>query len=101
MRVDVAVNGLEAVERVEQSTYDLVFMDCQMPEMDGYEATAEIRRHENGSKHIPIIAMTAHAMQGDREKCLRAGMDDYIPKPIKKENLTEIIQKWAIRPVNP
>ena len=99
--VDVAVNGLEAVERVEQSTYDLVFMDCQMPEMDGYEATAEIRRHENGSKHIPIIAMTAHAMQGDREKCLRAGMDDYIPKPIKKETLTEIIQKWAVRPVNP
>jgi len=99
--VDVAVNGLEAVERVGRSTYDLVFMDCQMPEMDGYEATAEIRRHENGSKHIPIIAMTAHAMQGDREKCIRAGMDDYIPKPIKRENMTEIIQKWAIRPVNP
>ncbi len=93
--MDVAANGSEAWNGSEQSTYDLIFMDCQMPEMDGYEATAEIRRHENGSKHIPIIAMTAHAMQGDREKCLQAGMDDYIPKPIKKENLTEIVQKWA------
>lgn len=96
--VDVAVNGLEAVKRAGQSSYDLIFMDCQMPEMDGYEATAEIRRYENDLKHTPIIAMTAHAMQGDREKCLQAGMDDYIPKPIKKESLTGIIQKWAIRP---
>ena len=98
-RVDVAANGSEAVKRVGQSTYDLIFMDCQMPEMDGYEATAEIRRFENNSKHTPIIAMTAHTMQGDREKCLQAGMDDYIPKPIKKETLSEILQKWVARPV--
>jgi two-component system, sensor histidine kinase and response regulator len=95
-RVDVAANGSEAMERIETSTYDLIFMDCQMPEMDGYEATAAIRRRSNGSKHIPIIAMTAHAMQGDREKCLQAGMDDYISKPIRKENLSEIVRKWTV-----
>ena len=95
-RVDVAANGLEAMERIETSTYDLIFMDCQMPEMDGYETTAAIRRRSNGSKHIPIIAMTAHAMQGDREKCLQAGMDDYISKPIRKEGLSEIVRKWTV-----
>lgn len=94
-RVDVAANGSEAMEKIETSTYDLIFMDCQMPEMDGYETTAAIRRRPNGSKHIPIIAMTAHAMQGDREKCLQAGMDDYISKPIRKESLTEMVRKWT------
>ena len=96
-RVDVAANGLEAVEMVERLKYDLVFMDCQMPEMDGYEATAEIRRREDASKHTLIIAMTAHTMQGDREKCLKAGMDDYIAKPIKKESLFEMMEKWMPR----
>ena len=96
-RVDVAANGLEAVEMVERLKYDLVFMDCQMPEMDGYEATAEIRRREDASKHTLIIAMTAHTMQGDREKCLKAGMDDYIAKPIKKESLLEMMEKWMPR----
>jgi CheY-like chemotaxis protein len=83
---------------VEKSTYDLVLMDCQMSEMDGYEATAKIRLHENRSKHTVIIAMTAHAMQGDRERCLKAGMDDYIAKPIRKETLFEIMEKWIPQP---
>ncbi len=98
-RVDVAANGAEALKKAAQSLYDLIFMDCQMPEMDGYEATAEIRRCEGHSKHTLIIAMTAHTMQGDREKCLQAGMDDFLPKPVKKETLSEILQKWAARPV--
>jgi PAS domain S-box-containing protein len=94
--VDVAGNGLEAVKMVEQLTYDLVFMDCQMPEMDGYEATAEIRHRQGSLKHTPIIAMTANAMQGDREKCIEAGMDDYVAKPVKKEAVSEVIEKWAL-----
>ncbi len=96
-RVDVASNGAEAIERMEKLKYDLVFMDCQMPEMDGYEATAEIRRREEDSGHTLIIAITAHAMEGDREKCLKAGMDDYIAKPIKRETLSEMLKNWVPR----
>lgn len=94
---DVAANGKKAIEMIEKSAYDLILMDCQMPEMDGYETTAEIRHREDGSRHIPIIAMTAHAMKGDRERCLDTGMDDYIAKPVKKEVLLEIIKKWVAR----
>ncbi len=96
-KVDCVANGKEAVEAVKSIPYDLVFMDCQMPEMDGYEATGEIRRVEPKNQHIPIIALTANAMQGDREKCLDAGMDDYISKPVNAIKLKEAIAKWGQR----
>jgi CheY-like chemotaxis protein len=93
-----AVNGREALKRVSEDTYDLVFMDCQMPEMDGYEATKEIRMMEVGKgKHLPIVALTADAMTGDRERCLAAGMDDYLYKPFKQEQIVAMIEKWAFK----
>ena len=97
-RCDVASNGLEAVEAVESLPYDLVLMDCQMPEMDGFEATKVIRAYEqNLPRHLPIIAMTANAMQGDREHCLDAGMDDYLSKPVKPGELIEMLEQWLAR----
>ncbi len=93
-RADLAANGLEALAAYERIHYDLIFMDCQMPEMDGYEATAEIRRREGATQHIPIVAMTAHAMKGDREQCLAVGMDDYLAKPVKSEALRAVLKHW-------
>jgi CheY-like chemotaxis protein len=116
-KVDVVANGQEAVDACISIPYDLVFMDCQMPVMDGYEATKYIREAENGkrealgvrpeakekvssdasrltSDHMPIIAMTANAMPEDREKCLQAGMDDYLPKPIRPDGLAQALEKW-------
>jgi signal transduction histidine kinase/DNA-binding response OmpR family regulator/HPt (histidine-containing phosphotransfer) domain-containing protein len=93
-RVDVAANGKEAVEMLELLPYDVVFMDCEMPEMDGYEATAEIRRRHADDRHVPIVAMTAKAIQGDRERCLEAGMDDYISKPVLLEDLEAALARW-------
>jgi CheY-like chemotaxis protein len=96
-RVDVATNGYEAVVASARVAYDCIFMDCQMPEMDGFAATAAIRQREvQTGAHVPIIAMTANAMQGDREQCLHAGMDDYVAKPAKAEDLKMLLQKWAL-----
>ncbi len=93
--VDIAVNGLEALEKFSASFYDVILMDVQMPEMDGLEATRNLRAM-TGDRPA-IIAMTANAMQGDREECIRAGMDDYISKPVKLEILVSILEKWALK----
>jgi signal transduction histidine kinase/DNA-binding response OmpR family regulator len=93
LRPEVAANGREAVELCATLPYDLIFMDCHMPEMDGYAATAEIRRRS--ARHIPIVAMTAEAMEGCREHCLACGMDDYIAKPVRPEDLMEALRRWV------
>ncbi len=96
-KVDIAENGAIAVEKMIKNRYDLILMDCQMPVMDGYEATKEIRKAQAilGFK-VTIIAMTANAMFGDQEMCIAAGMDDYMTKPVKQKNLTEMFDKWGI-----
>lgn len=93
--VDLAVNGAEACAAVSAKDYDAVLMDCQMPVLDGYAATAAIRKEEAGKSHVPVIAMTANAMQGDREKCLSAGMDDYIAKPVHRGILEDVLKRWS------
>jgi CheY-like chemotaxis protein len=92
--VEVAQHGREAVERVRAGRFDLVLMDCQMPEMDGFAATRAIRGAETPGCHVPIVAMTAFAMKGDRERCLAAGMDDYIAKPMPLALLAEVLARW-------
>jgi CheY-like chemotaxis protein len=95
-QADVAKDGLEALETLSKGTYAAVLMDVQMPQMDGYAATAEIRRREeNEGYRVPIIAMTANALRGDREEALAAGMDDFISKPVKVEQLSEVLSSWV------
>jgi PAS domain S-box-containing protein len=95
---DVAADGREAVEKCARGQYDLVLMDCQMPEMDGYDATGELRRREGRGRRVPIIAHTANAREGTRERCLAAGMDDYLVKPVKLDDLRSVLRKWAPGP---
>ena len=97
-RADVAANGAEAVNILKGLQYDAVLMDCQMPEMDGYEATRLIRADEPSGRHVPIIAMTAAALAGDRERCLAAGMDDYISKPVKLHVVAALLERWIALP---
>ena len=87
-------SGLEVLAAMDRATYDLILMDCQMPEMDGYQATIEIRKREGESRHIPIVALTANAMEGDRDRCLQTGMDDYVTKPIEPQTLLAVLQRW-------
>ncbi len=93
-RADVAGTGGEAVTLIGRGHYDAVLMDCQMPEMDGYEASRQIRHNERGGRHVPIIAMTADALEGERERCLEAGMDDYITKPVKLHVVAAVLERW-------
>ncbi len=96
---DTAENGLIALDLVKSNEYDVIYMDCMMPEMDGYEATRAIRSGEAGAekRRIPIIALTANAMQGDREACLESGMSDFLTKPIDPEILVRSLKDWVGR----
>ena len=89
--VTIAADGVDAVRLSGEGQYDLLFMDCQMPNLDGYGATRAIREREAGGPRVPIVAMTANAMQGDRERCLEAGMDEYVSKPVAAKRLTEVL----------
>ncbi len=100
--VTSATNGLKALAAYDGSEFDMILMDCHMPEMDGFEATAAIREREAGTgRHTPIIALTANAIAGDRENCLRAGMDDYISKPVSRKSIQMMLGRWRANPIKP
>ena len=93
--VEIAANGHDALKRIESLPFDIIFMDCEMPEMDGYEATAEIRQRADDKRNLPIIAVTAKATKGAREFCLQSGMDDYMSKPVKSEDFQAALERWV------
>jgi CheY-like chemotaxis protein len=95
VQADLAMNGRQAIDMFERAHYDIIFMDCQMPEVNGYEAAQAIRRREVSHPRVAIIALTAEAIEGCRERCLQAGMDDYLTKPVKKEQLAMVLNKWT------
>jgi len=92
----VVSDGREALEALDAERFDAVLMDCHMPEMDGYEATRRLRQAEGDKGHIPVIAMTASAMEGDRETCIAAGMDDYITKPLDPDYVRSVVERWVV-----
>ncbi|MBP1625910.1 MAG: putative Histidine kinase [Holophagaceae bacterium] len=94
LKADVAVNGREALDAARHKAYDVILMDCQMPEMDGFQATRLIRDTEGEGRRVPILAMTANAMHGDKERCVEAGMDDYIAKPVTLDSLMVLLRRW-------
>jgi CheY-like chemotaxis protein len=94
---DLAADGVEALQKIACTNFDLVVMDCQMPEMDGYEATRAIRSLPFPQNTVAIVALTANAMDGDREKCLEAGMDDYLSKPASASQIAAMVRKWATK----
>jgi CheY-like chemotaxis protein len=99
---DVAADGREAVQSFHRQPYAAILMDCQVPELDGFKATARIRAREGTGRRTPIIAMTASAIQGDRERCLPAGMDDYVSKPVTIESLRTVLEQWLpLEPESP
>ena len=100
LRAHVVANGREALDALATHHYDAVLMDCQMPELDGYQATRQLRQREGATRHTPVIALTAHTMSGDRERCLEAGMDDYLSKPVDAELLADTLHQW-IKQVTP
>jgi len=93
-KADAVHNGQEALDLLAKQAYDLVLMDCKMPVLDGYEATRRLRQMESEGAHTIVIGVTANAMDGDREQCLEAGMDDYLSKPFRLQEITDLIQKW-------
>ena len=93
-RVDCVADGKEALDALRHLPYDLVLMDCQMPRMDGFEATRELRKQDEAYGRIPVIAITAKAIKGDREKCLDAGMNDYLSKPVEVDQLAAMLENW-------
>ncbi len=96
-QIDIACNGIEAIEKAEQALYDIILMDCQMPEMDGFEATKRIRAMANDYSEVPIVAVTANTLPEDKEKCFKCGMDDFISKPLKPNDLADSLKKWVAK----